>query len=240
MNFTPAERPERIKKTKPAGADGHRSRMFDKFLKTDSADLTDRDIIEMLLFFTNRIRDTRGIAIDLFEAFDHDIGHILWAGADELKKVPGIGDMTSTLFEVLGELALRIDDDLSPLCESYSDTSKIGELFSKKHFCHNHDEAWAMFFNNDMRILAFEKIKNDQPLPEDPDFISGVLGLASALRSKKVAVARFSGDYSCYPTRSDFILAKQIMKHLNSSGISLIEYFIVTPDESLGITKMCL
>ena len=240
MNSASGKNPERAKKTKPTGADGHRKRMFDKFLKSGGANFTDRDIIEMLLFFTNRIRDTRGIAVDLLEAFEHDIDSILSTEPRELQKIDGIGGTAASLLGIVGELSTRLDDSLSPFSKSGTDISEIGKLFEGRHFCHKHDETWAAFFDNDMRPVAFEKIKNDRLMPQDSDYIFSAVTLASTLRSKTVAVARFSGDFTCYPSKADFDAARQTDRIFKASGILLKEYFIVTPDESLGITKMCI
>lgn len=237
MNSPCEKDSRRVKKTKPTGADGHRSRMFDQFIASGGHDFTDRDLIEMMLFFVNRIRDTRDIAVDLIEAFNFDIGALLAAKSDELQKIDGIGNSSAQFLEVVGELVYRLEESVPLLREPYTDTKKIGELFSRKHFCHSYDTFWAAFFDDDMRFIAMEKLKDDLLSPEDSDCISSIITLAATFRSTKVAVARLSRDFTCYPALSDFNTLKHINSILSNTGVSLIEYFIATPDDSFALIE---
>ncbi len=212
--------------------------MFERFLASGGFDFTDRDLIEMMLFYVNRIRDTRDIAVNLMETFNFDIGDLLAAKPDELLEIDGIGETSAQFLGVIGELAGRLEESIPMLCEPYTEAERIGELFSRKHFCHKHDSVMVAYFNDDMRLITLEKIKDDRLLPEDSDYILAVVKRAVTFRAKKIAVARLAGDFVCYPSMNDFNTAQSINRILKNTDISLVEYFIATPEESFAVTKL--
>ncbi len=229
----------RIKKTKPTGADGHRRRMLDRFISAEGIGLTDRDLVEMLLFYTYRIRDTRDIAVDLMDTFDNSIESLLTADTEELEQIDGVGSVSASFLTLIGELSSRLKEGSPLFDKQYTDTSEIGALFSKKHMCQKQTDIRVAFFDSDMHLITIEKIKDGSLGPEDTICIFSIAALASAYRSNTVAIARFSDDFTCYPTKDDFTALRHIRRVFKSAEITLREYFIVSPDESLGITDMC-
>lgn len=103
MSFPPSN----PRKIKPIGADGHRKRMIAKFITAYDKDLYKRDLLEILLFYSIPVRDTRDIAVNLMQENGGNIYKVLDSPADKLCKVNGIGPKSAALLKTAGIIVKR-------------------------------------------------------------------------------------------------------------------------------------
>ena len=82
---------------------GHRQRLRELSLRVGLKNLTDVQIIEQMLFYTNKRCDTNGIAHNLLASFG-SISRILDATEEELLQVEGVGKITAHLFITFKQL----------------------------------------------------------------------------------------------------------------------------------------
>ncbi|MBQ2765449.1 MAG: hypothetical protein IJF48_00495 [Clostridia bacterium] len=232
--------PKKPRKVKPVGADGHRARMFERFLGARGNDVSPRDIIEMLLYFSIRVRDTRDSAVDLMERFDGNIDRLFNATPENLCRTDGIGKTSALLLGVVGDMADRVgalEDEDEDICGRHIEGDELGEVFLGRHDGARHDVTWAVFFDSSMCVICIEQAK-DAPLDADGDDVFSLISRASRYHASAVAVARMSSDYICYPTMADFKLAQKLETLFASANLELVEYYIVTADDSFGVKKI--
>lgn len=96
--------------------DGHRQRFKEEFLARPDS-FPDHKALELLLFYANPRGDTNPTAHALMDRFD-SISGVLDATAEELGKVPGVGEHTVALLKVTKELAGRY----------FSSRTRLGEI----------------------------------------------------------------------------------------------------------------
>lgn len=75
----------------------HRKRVKDRFRKEGLDNFDERYVLELLLFYCVPRKDTKELAIRLLNHFG-SIVHVLDATAEELERVPGVGEGISTFF----------------------------------------------------------------------------------------------------------------------------------------------
>lgn len=231
MNSTPSENPskkKKEKKIKPIGADGHRARMFARFLNSESNFLS-RDIIEMLLYFSIPVRDTRDAAVMLNDRFNGDIREMLNADADILTKIPGVGKTTAAFLNTVGELVSRIDrapTNPTPLLR-IDPESVFSALYPPKE----QEEVWVAYFDGFGHPVDLRKIDIDLKSIKPSD-VSAIIRHAKNRNAVSVAVAHIIDSPDSFPTVTDANAQKQIASLLDLSGISFSDYLIVNADET--------
>lgn len=77
----------------------HRKRVKDRFRKEGLDNFEERYVLELLLFYCVPRKDTKELAIQLLDHFG-SIVRVLDASAEELEKVPGVGEGISTFFQL--------------------------------------------------------------------------------------------------------------------------------------------
>lgn len=232
--------PKKPRKIKPVGADGHRARMFERFLSTNESDVSPRDIIEMLLYFSIRVRDTRDSAVELMERFEGDLNRLFDAPPEELCKIDGVGAASAMLLGAVGcaaDRAIVRDEGEEDICGKYIDADELGEVFSSRHHGLRHDVTWAVFFDSSMCVICAEQVK-DAPLDAHGDDVFSLINLAARHYASSVAVARLSCEYICYPTMDDYKLARRIESLFATANLTLTEYYVATADDSFAVKKM--
>ena len=75
--------------------DGHRQRMKERFRKEGLDHFDERYVLELLLFYCIPRQDTKVFACRLLDHFG-SIVRVLEATAEELERVPGVGEGVST------------------------------------------------------------------------------------------------------------------------------------------------
>ncbi|MBQ8551595.1 MAG: hypothetical protein IJ428_02140 [Clostridia bacterium] len=223
------------RKIKPEGADGHRSRMFTKFLNASDRDVLPRDIVEMLLYFSIPVRDTRDSAVHLMNCFDGDIRKLLNAPADILQETDGIGPSSAMLLNLVGHIADRLESEDADTRPRLSTTEDICGLFLDHYSFPSDDELWLAFFDNSMRavILKFK----DAPIEVYFNDIYELLRLSSKYHSQIFVLARMSYNNNVFPIAEDAMIIKFVTDMLQGSELSMLDYLIVSADEAISINK---
>lgn len=95
---------------------GHRKRVKDEFRARGLEGWPDHRVLELLLFYAIPQGDVNGLAHDLIDRFGSLAG-VLDASEDELRKVPGVGEHTSLLLQLIPAVGARYREQRSDLGE---------------------------------------------------------------------------------------------------------------------------
>ncbi len=86
----------------------HRSRMIGRFLKSPDS-LNDHEILEILLYFTVKRKDTNPLAHKILSYFK-DLSAVFEADADTLKKIDGVGDKIASELLTISQVIKRVEN----------------------------------------------------------------------------------------------------------------------------------
>ena len=218
------------------GANGHRGRMFSRLLRADSA-VSGRDILEMLLYFPVRIRDTRDIAVKLSDRFEGDLHRVLSAPPAELRKINGVGPAVADFLGIVGEIT---EKDMP--CEEIAVCSigaydHIHDILSEIRNEAKGDELWAVFFDGNARIAGKAIIRPDFGIPGD-DEIYLILQKAARCHGASVILAHVTGGLEIYPTERDTKLYKAFKNKFSMTNLEAAGYYMVGGDEVLKVCSL--
>lgn len=82
--------------------DGHRQRMKTRFLEEGLDSFSEVQVLELLLFYCISRKDTNPIAHALLDRFG-TLSQVLDASAEDLQKVPGMGESSAVLLKLVME-----------------------------------------------------------------------------------------------------------------------------------------
>ena len=86
--------------------DGHRERLRERFLREGLDSFEDHNILELLLFYVIPRKDTNELAHLLLDRFG-SLSAVLEAPYEELKTVPGIGELSASLLCLIPEISRK-------------------------------------------------------------------------------------------------------------------------------------
>lgn len=207
--------------------EGHRERMLKKLLS--NSDLSDHELLEILLFYTIPRKNVNELAHSILNSFG-DIRKVFAADSAALKSIKGVGDRTAAFLITIGK-CMRICDEKSfeiPPKFSYEDFKKP-LIAAFKPFLEEKFVAFYLdaFGNTGLRKIfcshsaAFVEI-------DTRELVKGVL-----LTSPKTVVVchnHLSGEVS--PSYSDDKATRQIYGALRFHGVRLADHIIVSGDKT--------
>lgn len=224
------------KKIKPDGADGHRSRMFDKFLAAEDNCVLPRDMIEMLLYYPIKMRDTRDAAVHLMKKYG-TTDKILSVNAAELSKADGIGEESALFLNAVGSVINRLSHDIDDSRKIYSNPADMCEIFFPFRDTVRGEITAVACFDNAHRIICAEKITAGI-LTRDKAEANELLAFISSHHTSSVAIARVTSLRTDFPGNIDFEAVKLIKHLLNSIDVPLDEYFVISREEAIGVSTL--
>lgn len=210
---------------------GHRERQRQRFLNSDIKKLSDRDLLEMILFYSLPRVDTKPIANELIKKYV-TLPNILDADPDELSKVTGIKTNSLVLFRLIKETASRCRD--GRVFGNFLDPD-FAKAYLKDLFGNAETElVYALFLDEQGSLLNKQLI-----------FRGGISSAKFSLRpvtegsirsgGNTVIVAHNHPSGSSVPSGEDIHTTKLMASYLLANEITLAEHYVVGKNSVTGI-----
>ena len=207
---------------------GHRKRMRERLVATSPTGFADHELLEMLLYYTNARRDTNEIAHSLIEAFGSLEG-ILDADRDRLLTVWGVGEQSTTLLSLVGELSRRYLSqkitDTPGERESLDTPERMAKFLAPRFVGATKEMALALLLDNSLRPVDC--------FPVSEGTVSGVSLSARVIAERAytkhaaaVVLAHNHPGGIAVPSSEDISATARIKEALALLGIPLIEHFV--------------
>ena len=210
---------------------GHRSRQRERLLASGAGALSDKELLEMLLYYAIPRVDTKPIAHELLERYG-SIANILAADREEIRRISGIKDSAEILFSLLREVCVRgaAGKDLN----SFFDKSYVSRYLLDLYGSLTTEHVYAFFLDNSGCLLAKQLI-----------FRGGVSSAKFPLRpvtegairsgACSVIIAHNHPSGSPIPSGDDIFTTDRVASHLSANDIELVEHYVVGRDSVIGI-----
>lgn len=212
---------------------GHRARQRRKLLELGAERMSDKEILEMLLFYALPRVDTKPIANELLQRFG-SLKSILCADPVKLRELSGIKENAEVLFMLLRETARRFEEKAVTGC--FFDFEVASEYLKTLFLGADRELVYVLFLD-----------KNGYLLEKQLLFTGSVSSAKLSLRpvtegairaeSSHVILAHNHPSGSCIPSTDDIYTTNQVGAHLSANEITLVEHYIVTKTHVSGILK---
>ena len=204
---------------------GHRKRMLRKYEKFGTDAFEAHELLEMLLYFCIRQKNTNEISHDIINKFG-SISAAFSAKASALIETDGIGEKSALLLSLCRDNIRRCSLEHAssiPLDNNFKRTRYIYNWYKGKPV----GTVMAMFLDEKLMLTEAVTISSGR-LFRPESYPEVILEKALALKAKHVIISHSHKDNCTNPSPEDLYLAGQIRTALGSHGIELINQYIVT------------
>ena len=210
---------------------GHRRRMLDKFHKFGVDAFNDHELLEVLLFFAMRQRDTNPLAHRLMKHFG-SLHAVLEASADQLEEVEGIGPRAAEFLALSGATQRRYQADIAlhgTQETRLSEPERIAAYFVPRFAGRREEVLFVAYIDNSCRVIRCDEFHSGSSsrVPINFGYIMRDAVMCSAVG---VVLAHNHPNGSATPSKDDIASTQALAVHLRTLDIALIEHCIVAQD----------
>lgn len=215
---------------------GHRGRMREKFTQFGQDVFHTHELLEMLLFYAVKQRNTNPIAKELINKFG-SLDGVFSATREELLTVQGVGEKIADMILEIGEIGIeKLFNSEGKENKSYDNYESLGEFFTKYFDGCFEYRVSMMMLNSRLECIAVS------------DMYSCDYGM-SAVRSEKfiaealkhratvVAIAHNHPFGPSFPTQSDLATNDMLYSAFSGVGITLMEDYVVSGNDFVGYMR---
>lgn len=214
---------------------GHRSRIKHKFA-ISSKSIMDYELLEMLLFYVFKRKDTKSLSKDLLLKFQTLRG-VLFADNNDLKKIVGVSSATILFMNVIKELFSRMLFDEVKDGVIITSSEQVTKYYEIILGVEKREQIRVMFLNNKSKLIAEEVIQEGtinhaQLYPREIVHKSLNYGASAVI----IVHNHPSGDPT--PSRSDIVVTKSLKELLIKLDITLLDHVVIGRNASHSLKKL--
>lgn len=215
---------------------GHRQRLKAKYISRGADALTDEELLELILFFALPQRDTLPLARALLSRYG-SISAMMDSPRETLKDINGINEHSSILLSLLSDMSrlYRMDKICEDNC--FRDKEKIARYLSAYLANERKDCMAILCLDKQDRLLLCETVFDHPTELLSTTHIRTVVHRALDMGAYSVAIAHKHADGYPEPSENDISSTNALSLALANVDVKLIEHFVVTDKEYLGISE---
>lgn len=134
---------------------GHRQRLRERLMDTPEK-LADYEILELLLGYVIKRRDTKPVAKELLVRFGSLRGVVV-ARTEEYADIPGLGKTTAAFITLLKEFIARYAESPIRSREVLCDPGHVAAMAKERLGGNAHEEVWVAYVDSRNRLLQWNK-----------------------------------------------------------------------------------
>ncbi|MBE7037349.1 MAG: hypothetical protein E7404_00395 [Ruminococcaceae bacterium] len=203
--------------------EGHRSKMWKRYDRYGLDAFEEHEVLEMLLYFLNKQKDTNPIAHELISEFG-SLENVFKTDIHHLQEIKGIGEQSARLINFCNQLCTYISSHPSynlPL----NNSTLMGE-FCCRYFAQRTNENFIVLILDTKRTLKHVVPISEGTENETAYYPRNVIKAVIKHKANLVAVAHNHTGNSAHPSDNDIYISNQLSKLLNSIGAPLIDHII--------------
>ena len=216
---------------------GHRQRILGKLqnLEPGSKHLYSYELLEILLFFVNKRRDTRTLAKNLLIKFQSLHG-VLFAPESALESIDGIGKQTSLLFRIIKDIIIRMQLENIVQERQFSSLSAVIE-YCKTCMGDLPYEQVRMLCLNKRNFLLADVVISDGSNDSVNFDLRNTIQKALSFGSHAIILAHNHPSQSVYPSDNDLKMTMKLNEITKQLDIVLYDHIIVTRDSYFSMKE---
>jgi len=213
--------------------DGHRERKRAQFLKHGADSFADHELLEVLLYSAVPRKDTNPLAHELINHFGSLQG-VFTAPAEELQKIPNIGENAAVLLKLIVPLYRRAELSAMENEQILDTVEKIGDFFQGLFVAESHEVMYELCLDAKGRRLNLYKISEGDPSSVAVN-VRRIVENAILSQSSMVALAHNHPSGVAFPSHADLIATQQVQTALDAIGIYLADHIIVADGDYISL-----
>lgn len=214
---------------------GHRQRVKDEFRARGLEGWPDHRVLELLLFYAIPQGDVNGLAHDLIDRFGSLAG-VLDASEDELRKVPGVGEHTSLLLQLIPAVGARYREQRSDLGELVQTPRDAAALLEPYFFGARNEMVYILCLDGKCKLLGIRKVSEGSIYASDIN-IRRIVEEAMGLRAAAIYLAHNHVNNLAFPSAEDWQATDVIRAALAPVGLNLIDHLVFVDGDAVSLNQ---
>ena len=212
---------------------GHRKRLKERFRQEGLDSFDELHVLELLLFYCIPQKDTNLLAHELLDRFG-SLPQVLEAPAEELEKVPGVGEHVSTLLTLITDISRYYMVSRSARFDVLLTNEQCGD-YLLPYFVGRRDETVFMLcLDAKCKVLCCKEVGrgsvNSAGVP-----VRRVVETALGVNATTVILAHNHPSGLAIPSSEDIITTRRIAIALDAVGIVLADHIVVADDDFVSM-----
>lgn len=207
----------------------HRKRMREKFRKEGLSAFHDHEVLEMLLYYVFRQKDTNALAHTLLSSFGNHFSSVFDADFDALCKVPGLGPEAATAIKFFLAVFQRYVESKKQMNGQIFKGEAAAEYISGLFFGCTVEYFYMISLDKDNRVLRTDLLREGSrssvQVPTK-DVITAALNSGA----QKVVLAHNHPNGVLIPSDDDVSLTQVLDYALKMIEVKLWDHVIVTEE----------
>lgn len=205
--------------------EGHRQRIYERYLHGELDDFADHEVIELMLFFSIPRGDTNAIAHRLIDGFGSITG-VLEADPRDLMKVEGVGLKSAVFLTSLPSLLKRYSLDVVRERPVIRNAVEAAEYIKKLFIGERRETLFLICMDTYGRVIRSARIATGT-LDEVPLYTRDVVGEALKSNAAKVILAHNHPGGNATPSSADLQITEKCIALLSGMNIRLVDHIVI-------------
>lgn len=205
---------------------GHRQRVKQRYFETGFDNMSDYEVMEMLLFFGIPFKDTSLTAKALIDKFG-SLSCVLEADVKSLTEIKGMTENAACLINMLLPIYRRYCKSKAESIVAFSSLDDIVRFLKLKFLDSTSEKVFALCLDNAMRLITSKQIAQGDAFGAGFD-IQELVRLALDTKSCSIILAHNHLNSISTPSIEDVHATVQARDALRTLGIKLSDHLILS------------
>jgi DNA repair protein RadC len=219
----------------PTGAEGHRQRLRERFVRSGLDGFHDHEVLELLLTYAIPRKDVKRPAKALLAEFK-SLAAVLDAPLPSLEKVEGIGPRASVLIAVIPRLLERYRRDRWKQTPCFHCTEDAVRFLRSMIGSERSEVFYVLALNSQNGLIAAEGIQRGT-VNRTAVFPRQVVEVSLKHRATAVILAHNHPGGDARPSSADRMLTRKLQRILEELDIAVHDHVIIAGEEHFSFAE---
>lgn len=216
--------------------EGHRKRLRERWMLSNSEGFTDYELLELLLSYAIPRKDTKNLAKELINHFG-SLRKVLQTDLDRLKNYPGLGEHSGVLLKLCYKFTtLQPEKIIGKSIQSSEDLieyfiNEIGDCSEEKFYC--------TYLNQKNKVLAIELIEHGIENKANI-YIKRIIRKAMDYHATALICIHNHPSESKDFSRADILLTEKLKETCMNLDIRLLDHILICKQNSFSMNQQGL
>ena len=213
--------------------EGHREKMRQRFLAGGLESFADHEALELLLYYAIPRRDTNVTAHLLMERYG-SLSAVLSAPAEDLQKVPGVGENAAVLLRLVPQISrkARLADAGQEMVLNTSE--KAGNFLLERFAGEKNEVIYQLCLDRKGKLLACKRLTEGGVSTAEVN-IRKVVENALLTSASAVILSHNHPSGVALPSKDDYCTTDQVKAALATIGVALTDHIIVADNDFVSM-----
>ena len=215
--------------------DGHRDRLKTLFREQGLEGFSEFQVLELILFYAIPRKDTNPIAHALIDHFG-SLAQVMEAPAEELEKVPGVGQNAATMISLMTAVARYYLVNRSTQAVILNTIEKCGTYLMPYFFGRRNETVFLLCLDAKCKVLCCKMVGegsvNSANVP-----IRRIVEMALAANATTVVLAHNHPSGLAVPSGDDIQTTRRVASALSTVEIALADHIVVADDDYVSMVQ---